>query len=579
MKGAILIWIASLNCEKTFVVMPEFDVIIIGSGAGGLASAICLAKAGRRVLVLEQHYVPGGWCHSFHLNGQRFSPGVHYIGLLDQDQSTNKLYNGLEIANDLVFFRMNKNAYEHCWLGDKKFDLPAEFSLLYESLAKRFPHEQKNLKKYLDLVKKVSDEVFLIPEMRTFWDHITIPYRTRHMGKYGLFSLKRVIDWYIKDPLLKAVLNVQCGDHGLPPCKASFPIHCVVMNHYFQGGFYPMGGGSGIVKAMTNALKRNGGELRIKQNVKRILIENKQAFGVELANGEQITSRHVISNADPSTTYLNLVGKENLSSKLLKKLSKTKYSVTSLMLFLTLDMDVKKAGFDSGNIWSFQSENFDGTYNELKGKDPVEGEEFPEVFISCTTLKDPISFNGRYHNLELITFIEYDIFKAFDVENDYHSDEYNRRKEKIINKFLNNVEKVIPGAKQHIVQAELGTPKTIQHFINSTEGNVYGTEKTFHQIGPFAFRNKSEIKNLYLCGASTLSHGVVGAAYSGVNTAAMILNTSSKELLNDHENQKIRIYNAEDESTWPLWVHQKIEDRKRRFKETILPKHEKIISH
>ena len=91
--------------------MEEFDAIVIGSGAGGLASAVCLAKAGQKVLVLEQHYVPGGWCHSFHLHGQRFSPGVHYVGLLDEGQSTNDLYKGLGIANDLVFFRMNKNAY------------------------------------------------------------------------------------------------------------------------------------------------------------------------------------------------------------------------------------------------------------------------------------------------------------------------------------------------------------------------------------------------------------------------------------------------------------------------------------
>jgi all-trans-retinol 13,14-reductase len=556
--------------------MEEFDAIVIGSGAGGLASAICLDKNGQKVLVLEQHYVPGGWSHSFHLNGQRFSPGVHYIGLLDKGQSTNNLYRGLGIANDLVFFRMNKNSYEHCWLGDKKIDMPAGFNNLCESLAKRFPQEQKNLKKYLELVKKVCDQILLIPEMRTFWDHITIPFRTRHMGKYGLFSLKRVIDWHIKDPLLKAVLNIQCGDHGLPPFKASFPIHCIVMNHYFQGGFYPMGGGAGIVKALTKALKRYGGELRVKQNVKKILIENKQAFGVELAGGKQIFSKRVISNADPSNTYLILVGKENLSPQLLKKLSKTKYSVTSLILFLTLDMDVKKAGLDSGNIWSFKNENMDSIYNELKGKHPVEGDEFPGVFISCTTLKDPISFNGRYHSFEVVTFIEYDSFKEFDFEKDYHTEEYRERKKKIISKFLNNVEKVIPGAKQHIVQAELGTPMTNQYFINCTNGNVYGTEKTFNQTGPFSFRNKSEIKNLYLCGASTLSHGVAGAAYSGVEAAAKILNTTSDELLMDTENQKIRIYDAEDESTWPIWVYQKIEDRKRRYMETNFPEHEKI---
>ncbi len=238
----------------------EFDTIVIGSGAGGMAAAISLAKAGQKVVVLEQHYVPGGWCHSFHVKGQRFSPGVHYIGLLDKGQSTSELYKALGVANDIVFFRMNHKAYEHCLVGKEKIDMPAGLDALYESLSLRFPAERKNLKKYLSLVEKVSQQVQLIPKMKGFLDHLTIAFRTKEMGRYALFSLKRVIDWHIKDPLLKSILNIQCGDHGLPPSKASFPVHCVVMYHYFSGAFYPMGGGAGIVKAMTGALKKLGGE-------------------------------------------------------------------------------------------------------------------------------------------------------------------------------------------------------------------------------------------------------------------------------------------------------------------------------
>lgn len=551
----------------------QFDTIVIGSGAGGLAAAVCLAKAGQKVLVLEQHYVPGGWCHSFHLNGQRFSPGVHYIGLLEEGQSTSDLYKALGVANDLVFFRMNPDAYEQCRIGKEKINMPSDPAALCESLAQRFPEERKNLKKYLSLVERVSDQVQLIPKMSGFLDNLTIAFRTKDMGRYGLFSLKRVINWYIKNPLLKSILNIQCGDHGLPPSKASFPVHCVVMYHYLYGAFYPMGGGAGIVKAMTNALKKNKGEVRVKQTVKRILLDGKTAIGVELDGGTKIYAKQIVSNADPTNTYLNLVGKEHLSPGLIKKLAKTDYSVTSLILFLTLDMDVRKAGVDSGNIWSVKHEDLDEIYNELRGADILKGEEFPAVFLSCPTLKDPVSFNGRHHTLEVVTFIDNQSFEIFGKGLDYHSEAYAAQKQVLIKKFLNNVEKIIPGAKEHVVHAELGTPKTNQYYINGTNGNVYGTEKRLTQIGPFSFKTRSEIKNLFLCGASTLSHGVGGAAYSGLDAAAQILKVKPESLLVPEKNQTLRIYDAEDPSSWPEFVHRKIEDKRRRFKETETREH------
>lgn len=547
--------------------MQEFDSIIIGSGVGGLATAICLARAGQKVLVLEQHYVPGGWSHSFTLGGQRFSPGVHYVGLLDEGQSTNDLYKGLGIANDMVFFRMNPKAYEHCIIGDYKIDLPAGVENLEELLSEKFPKERKNIDEYLSLVQRVNYELQLMPKLKGWWQKVTVPFRTKHFGKFSLFSLKRVVGWHIKDPLLQSVLNIQCGDHGLPPSRACFPVHTSVMGHYFDGGFYPMGGGGGIVKAMTNGVKRHGGEVRVKQSVEKIIIKNQKAIGVQIKDGATIYAKNIISNADPSTTYLNLIGEDHLSKKLVKKLKNTKYSVTSLILFLTLDMDVTEHGIDSGNIWMLKDEDMDKHFDDLMTQDITLGDEFPALFMSCTTLKDPVSFNGRYHNFEVVTYVNYDNIKKFKGEDDYHCKEYIDFKEKIIRKLMNNVEKIIPGAKQNVVQAELGTPMTNEFYINSTKGNVYGTEKTLNQVGPFSFKNKTEIQNLFMCGASTLSHGVSGATHSGVSTAAIILECNKDDLLVADSNQKIRLYDAEDQETWPDWVQTKRSDRVRTFKD------------
>ena len=442
--------------------LQDYDTIIIGSGAGGLASAICLARAGQKVLVLEQHDVPGGWCHSFYLNGHRFTPGVHYVGLCGEGEATNDLYRGLGIANDLVFFRMNPDAYEHVHLGEHRFDIPANPELFAERLSDRFPKEGKRIHNYLELIRKVSEQLYSLPYFKGFWQKLTIPYKTRHFGKYGLFTLRRVINWHIKDPLVKNILNIQCGDHGVQPKKAAFILHAALMFHYYYGGYYPMGGGGALIKAMTNALKKHGGEIKTSNSVQKILLEGaskKKAIGVELENGQQLFAKNIISNADVGITYKQLIGTEHLSQKLQKKLKKTIYSCTSLMLFLTVDMDVRKAGLDSGNIWMMPDKDADDYYDKSLNDDLSSIEAFEGMFISCTTLKDPASFDGKHHSLEVITFIGYEAFEKFKEEDQQRSPEYLKFKAHLTEKMLQGLEKAVPGISDHIVHQELGTPR------------------------------------------------------------------------------------------------------------------------
>ena len=237
------------------------------------------------------------------------------------------------------------------------------------------------------------------------------------------------------------------------------------------------------------------------------------------------------------------------------------------MLFLTVDIDVRKTKLDSGNIWMMRDKDLDELFDEMRAEDILTEDEFPGIFISCTTIKDPVSFNGRYHTIEVVTFIDYKPFSEFDHGGDYHSEIYLQYKDRISQKLLNSLEKVVPGIRTKIVQMELGTPMTNEYYINSTQGSVYGTEKNFRQIGPFAYNTKSEIENLYLCGASTLSHGVAGASYSGIQTASKILNCKMDDLLKPDEGQNIRIYDAEDDTNWHQWIHDKIQVKKSRFQE------------
>lgn len=332
-----------------------------------------------------------------------------------------------------------------------------------------------------------------------------------------------------------------------------------------------MGGGGALVKAMTNRFKAHGGVLKTSTSVKRILVEgdySKKAIGVELEDGSQIFAKHIVSNADVGITYNQLIGRENLSAKLKKKLDKTIYSCTSLMLFLTVDMDVKAAGLDSGNIWLMPDKDADEYYDKIMQKDLNSIEAFEGMFISCTTLKDPTSFDGKHHCLEVITFIDYESFESFKNESNERSVAYLRFKEALTEKMIRGLEKVIPTISKHIIHKELGTPITNEYYINTTRGNVYGTEKSLKHIGPFAFKTKSEIKNLYLCGASILSHGVAGAGHSGVNTAAVILGCTADELKEPEPNQDLMILEAEDDpKNYPESILRKIYIRQKKMSE------------
>ena len=552
--------------------MKDADVIIIGSGMGALAAGLSLCRAGKKVILFEQHYVPGGWAHSFIREGHKFSPGVHFIGHLHEGGNGRNVFEGLGVANDLVFFQQNPDGYDHNIVGDHNFDMPAGIDQLKEKLGEQYPRSARGIRKYLDFQTKIFDEMFYaIKPDKTWFQWATMFWDTRHVGRTGWWKLNTIQDLYLDDPYVKTHLSLQSGNYALPPKLTPFVVHTVVANHCQHGTYYPRGGGSGLVKAFTNNIKRLGGEIRTGCAVNRILLEEgpkkKKAVGVELANGETYYAPAILSNADPHKTYFDLIGQEHLSKRILKKLNRTKYTAGALNLFMVTDMDLRAAGMDSGNIWYSSVPDLDEVFDTLMKKDILEDPVFPAMFLSSCTLKDPVSYDGRQHSIDAIVYTHYDTFKKYEhLKYDQRSAEYQDFKKRLEEKMVRTMEKIVPGISRHIQFMELGTPLTANHYINVTEGNIYGPQKTLFQMGPFNYRHRSEIDNLYLCGAATLSHGLIGSTNSGISAAATMLGVRSHELLQFGEGQYLRTYSAEDDSAWPDWLLKKREVRERRAK-------------
>ncbi|MDH3944004.1 MAG: NAD(P)/FAD-dependent oxidoreductase [Anaerolineae bacterium] len=536
----------------------DYDAIVIGSGAGGLTTAVCLAQAGLQVLVCEQHEIPGGWCQSFTLEGYRFSPGVHYIGGIEPGGSLNGIYRGLGVSQDLEFCELNPDGFDHIFIGDEQFDIPKGAENFAAGLKERFPEEKEGIEGYINAVHDMVGKLRQVSKVKKAGDVARLPERSSALLRWGLRSSKDLIEHYVNDPTLRAILAGQSGDHGMPPGRASAAIHAGVVSHYFNGGFFPRGGGFAIPRAFVRALKRAGGELRLSTPVTRILIEDNKAVGVELADSTQLRAKHVISNTDPEVTYGKLIGREHLSKKLRKRVDKVKYSTSALSLFLAADMDLRAAGLDSGNYWFYDHDDLDEIYSQGLTDFNLTADAPPAMFMTVTTLKDPSKMHKGVHTLEAFSFVNYEPFKEWeDQPKGERAAEYHALKGELAGRMIRALDKRVPGLRDSLVFCELATPLSNKHYINATEGSLYGIEKSRFQVGPGGFPIKTEFEGLYMVGASTLSHGVSGATGTGLTAAKRILKCSTRELLK-MDGPEIPIYPSEDSSQWPAHLQKRI---------------------
>jgi len=491
-------WKIKVNIERPKA-EDEYDVIIVGSGIGGLVCGSLLSKRGYKVLVLEQHYQVGGYCSSFDRRGFVFNTGVEDVSGLWEKGPLTYLLKELGLRREEVFVR---NTSEYIFKG--KRIRAKSLEELIGILSEMFPDEEENIRAFFDEAKKAYEECYMEAEVygvplpaelivKVFGGRKLLNYPREHPHLYNWINknFKEKLDEHFKNEGLKEFLCALLGYIGTKPDKTpanSALTACI--SYYIHGGYFPKGGAQKFANSLNDFILNHGGKVLVNHKVDRILVEDGRAVGVKVGN-KVFKAPIVVSNANAKTTFLELIEKGHLKEEFIEYIRGLKMSPSCFMVFLGVDMDLSN--------YPPLIKNIDESYD-----------------IVINSNADPNLAPKGKSSITILTLANYQDFP------ERGTDEYIRKKQEYSEVLIRKAEKVIPNLSKHIIVKDAATPKTFERYTSMPQGAIYSFDQSIGVKRPYF---KTPIKGLYLVGASTFPGGGIEAVtISGIICAYDICN-------------------------------------------------------
>jgi len=495
--------------------MPDYDAIVIGAGCGGLSVGAQLAKQGRKTLVLEQSERVGGCCSTFERNGYHFDLGASVI---EDAEVINWAFERLGTTLwDEVDLVPCDPTYTVQLKDGTQMHYPIALEDSEKEIARIAPEDAagwRAFSKYMQGFLHASLDGFFVQPANNLADMVTMFTKTPALLKYGpLFvsSYQDVLYHYFKDRRIRESMSFQSFFVGLPPelCPGYF---AMIPYSEHEGVYYSKGGMIGIPAALQRCGEKLGMEIRLKTRVKRVLVRNRRAIGVELMDGTEITAPVIVSDINARQLYEKLIGEEHLPWLTRIGLKSHEYSMATPMIYLGVDYEPP---LDSHHtLVTLPTDELDDfwwkTYKQ--GKFPVD--QFG--IISWTSYSDPgLAPDG--HHVLILTLAP----GPYKLEGRSWDEAKPELMEKIINYYS---EHYIPGLAEHVKVAEFSTPVDFERELLSPEGAIYALRQDVTNATVFRPAAKSKaIKGLYLAGASTHPGGGVPTTISSGMIAADLI--------------------------------------------------------
>lgn len=467
-----------------------YDALIIGSGIGSLTTAGLLAQtAGLRVLVLEKHSTPGGLTHSFRAMGASWDVGLHYVGDMEPGSRPRQLLDYLT-GGALSWTRM-PTGYDRFYLPGHGLDvtIPSSLQEYRRLLTSLFPREKRAIRRYCADVQRAYSWMSLVyvREMVPPRAAPAVRFTQRALAGCALELTEHYMERRFQDPALRALLTTHWGDYGVEPARSAFVSHAITVRHYMNGAWFPSGGSGQIARMIEEGLVGAGGQIRLAQDVEKILIEDGTAVGVRVTDrsGPAPVSYEerapiIISGIGARETYTRLLPATGptvaLTARVRERIARLGHGASAVTLYLTLDR--YPDGVDGSNVWINTAT---GRADPARMSADLLGGHPHSAFISFPGIK-----SGDTHaTAEIVSFAQPEAFQRWaGTRPGLRGEDYEALTSAMSQGLIDLADTAVPGLKDAVRYAEVGTPLTFEHFTSHSLGCFYGLPLTPRDSGP-----------------------------------------------------------------------------------------------
>jgi len=496
--------------------VEKYDVIIIGSGLGGLVSASILSKEGMKVCVLEMDKRIGGTLQSFAKEGVLFNTGLNYTESLGEGEVLYRYFNYLGLMDDLNIQRLDGDAFDKISLGTEGIEYPFAqgHDHFIDRMCEFFPKERSNLQNYMSQMGDVCNG---FPFYNLESDH----YDMQSLGQQQ--SASAFLQSCTADVKLQKVLagmnSLYAGVEGQTPMY----MHALINYSFIKSSWRLVNGSSQLALLLAKGIKANGGVIRTQARVVALEGENSCINQIRLESGECLQAKQVISNAHPAAT-LKLLSENMVRKVYRKRILSLENSVGMFSLYIVLN----KESLDqfNYNYHHFPNANVWGTKYQEKN--------WPEHFMMYSPANTK---GGEYANgLTVLTYMKFDELSQWQhTTRENRPQAYYDFKQQKAERLLRAVEKRFPGIRKHVKSVYSSTPLSYRDYTGTPEGSAYGIMKDADNPLLSLVTPKSRVSNLLFTGQNLNMHGILGVTISAVMACQELL--GSDYLIN-----KIRKY-------------------------------------